>query len=97
MRSSTSLLGRDLFGIASEMLDILTKILKIIFNQNLFPCLLCDPWIIYWSTIKKETEVYFVFRSICTTFDLQSKVLSLGNKNKRVFILYFARLIVPLT
>ena len=59
MRSSTSLLGRDLFGIASEMLDILTKILKIIFNQNLFPCLLCDPWIIYWSTIKKKTEFSF--------------------------------------
>ena len=59
MRSSTSLLGRDLFGIASEMLDILTKILKIIFNQNLFTCLLCDPWIIYWSTIKKKTEFSF--------------------------------------
>ena len=26
MRSSTSLLGRDFWGIASEMLDILTKI-----------------------------------------------------------------------
>ena len=30
MRSSTSLLGRILMGIASEMLEILTKILKII-------------------------------------------------------------------
>ncbi len=35
MRSSTSLLGRILMGIASEMLEILTKILKI-FNKNLF-------------------------------------------------------------
>ena len=30
MRSSTSLLGRIFMGIASEMLEILTKILKII-------------------------------------------------------------------
>ena len=37
MRSNTSLLGRILLGIASEMLEILTKILKIIFNQHLFP------------------------------------------------------------
>ena len=36
MRSSTSLLGRILMGIASEMLEILTKILKIIFNKNIF-------------------------------------------------------------
>ena len=37
MRSSSSLLGKDLLGIASEMLEILTKILtkilKIIFIQ----------------------------------------------------------------
>ena len=33
MRSSTSLLGRDLLGIASEMLDIQTKILRRIFIQ----------------------------------------------------------------
>ena len=65
MRSSSSLLGRVLFWIASEMLDILTKILKIIFNQNLFPCLLCDPWIIYWSTIKKENAGLF-----CISLDL---------------------------
>ena len=32
MRLNTSLLGRDLLGIASEMLEILNKILKIIFN-----------------------------------------------------------------
>ena len=36
MRTSTSLLGRILMGIASEMLEILTKILKIIFNKKLF-------------------------------------------------------------
>ena len=35
MRSSSSLLGRDLLGIALR-LEILTKIFKIIFNQNLF-------------------------------------------------------------
>ena len=35
MRSSTSLLGRDLLGIASEMLEILTRILTKIFNYNL--------------------------------------------------------------
>ena len=38
MRSNTSLSGRIFMGIASKMLEILTKILKIIFNQNLF----CD-------------------------------------------------------
>ena len=38
MRSNTSLLGRVFMGIASEMLEILTKILKIIFNQNPFFC-----------------------------------------------------------
>ena len=32
MRSSTSLLGKVLLWIASEMLEILTKILKIIFK-----------------------------------------------------------------
>ena len=33
MRSSTSLLERDLLGIASEMLEILKKIFRIIFIQ----------------------------------------------------------------
>ena len=32
MRNSTLLLGRDFWGIASGMLDILTKILNKIFN-----------------------------------------------------------------
>ena len=32
MRNSTLLYGRDLLWIASEMLEILTKILKIIFK-----------------------------------------------------------------
>ena len=36
MRSNTSLLGRILFWIASEMLEILTRIFNIIFNYNLF-------------------------------------------------------------
>ena len=43
MRSNTSLLGRVFMGIASEMLDILTKILNKIFNKNL--CAPCFPWI----------------------------------------------------
>ena len=37
MRSNTSLLGRILFWIASEMLEILTRIFNIIFNYNFFP------------------------------------------------------------
>ena len=65
MRSSTSLLGRVLFWIASEMLEILNKIFTIISNYNLFPCLLCDPWIIYWSTIKKKNAGLF-----CISLDL---------------------------
>ena len=32
MRSNTSLLGRVFMGIASEMLEILTKIFRIIYN-----------------------------------------------------------------
>ena len=64
MRNSTLLLGEFLWG-SPYRLDILTKILKIIFNQNLFPCLLCDPWIIYWSTIKKINRGLF-----CISLDL---------------------------
>ena len=52
MRSNTSLLGKILMGIALR-LEILTKILRIIFSQNLSvysvcsvdPCTLCGPWI----------------------------------------------------
>ena len=44
MRSNTSLLGRVYYG-SPYRLDILTKILRIIFNENLFPCSPCDPWI----------------------------------------------------
>ena len=40
MRSNTSLLGRILLWIASEMLEILMKILRIIFKQNLCPWLI---------------------------------------------------------
>ena len=43
MRSSTSLYGRDFLWIASEMLEILTIIFRIIFNDN--PCRPCVPWI----------------------------------------------------
>ena len=42
MRSNTSLLGRIFMGIASEMLEILTKILKIIFNYNLSVSSVCS-------------------------------------------------------
>ena len=42
MRNSTLLLGRILMGIASETLDILTKILNI---QQKSPCPPCIPWI----------------------------------------------------
>ena len=50
MRNSTLLCRRGFLGIASEMLEILNKIFTIISNYNLFPCLLCDPWIIrVWS------------------------------------------------
>ena len=45
MRSSTSLLGRILMGIALR-LEILTKIFRKIFNENLSPCPPCVPWII---------------------------------------------------
>ena len=42
MRSRTSLWGRTLLLIASEMLEILTIIFRIIFNNN--PCRPCVPW-----------------------------------------------------
>ena len=44
MRSNTSLLGKILMGIALR-LEILMKILRIIFNENLSPCV---PWIFFW-------------------------------------------------
>ena len=44
MRNSTLLYRSVLLWIALR-LDILTKILRIIFNENLFPCSPCDPWI----------------------------------------------------
>ena len=46
MRNSTLLLGEFLWG-SPYRLDILTIILKIIFNYNLFPCFPCGPWIFY--------------------------------------------------
>ena len=45
MRNSTLLCWRDLLWIALR-LEILTRILTRILNYNLFPCPLCDPWII---------------------------------------------------
>ena len=65
MRSNTSLLGRILFWIASEMLEILTRIFNIIFNYNLFPCLLCVPWIFLLEHNKKENRGLF-----CISLDL---------------------------
>ena len=52
MRNSTLLYGRDLFWIASEMLEILTKILRIIFNENL--CAPCVPWI-FGGLLRKKS------------------------------------------
>ena len=52
MRSNTSLLGRVIFWIASEMLEILTKILRIIFNENL--CAPCVPWI-FGGLLRKKS------------------------------------------
>ena len=49
MRSNTSLLGRVLLWIALR-LDILTKIFRIIFNEN--PCSPCVPWI-FWGLLRK--------------------------------------------
>ena len=59
MRSNTSLLGRVLFWIALR-LDILTKIFRIIFNENLFPCSPCDPWMFLVAYGKKSLgEILF--------------------------------------
>ena len=43
MRNSTLLYGSVLLWIASEMLEILMKILRKILNKHLCP--LCGPWI----------------------------------------------------
>ena len=58
MRSSTSLLGRVLFWIASEMLEILTRIFRRIFNYN--PCSPCVPWIFLGLLRKKSLEEIFI-------------------------------------
>ena len=55
MRNSTLLYGRDLLWIASEMLEILTIIFRIIFNDN--PCSPCVPWI-FFSCLRQE-KFYF--------------------------------------
>ena len=59
MRSSTSLLGRVLFWIASEMLEILTKIFRIIFNEN--PCSPCVPWI-FGGLLRKKSLGEILFK-----------------------------------
>ena len=51
MRSSTSLWGRTLLWIASEMLEILTIIFRIIFNDN--PCRPCVPWM-FFSCLRQD-------------------------------------------
>ena len=58
MRSSSSLLGRGLFWIASEMLEILIKILRIIFNYN--PCAPCVPWIFLGVASQEILEEIFM-------------------------------------
>ena len=57
MHSSTSLLGRILMGIASEMLEILTKILKIIFNKNIFRV-----------TLKKQRRITRALKNLSNSF-----------------------------
>ena len=63
MRSNTSLLGRALLWIALR-LEILTKILRKIFNQNLSmysvcsvdPCTLCSPWILVLCVLRGSVK-----------------------------------------
>ena len=57
MRNSTLLYGRDLLWIASEMLEILTIIFRIIFNNN--PCRPCVPWIFLGLLRKKSLGEIF--------------------------------------
>ena len=58
MRNSTLLLGRTYIGIALR-LEILTKILRKIFNENLSPCPPCGPWIFLVAYGKKSLEEIF--------------------------------------
>ena len=53
MRNSTLLLGRIYIGIALR-LEILTKILRKIFNENLSPCPPFVPWI-FWGLLRKKS------------------------------------------
>jgi len=52
MRNSTLLLGRIYMGIAL-WLEILTKILRKIFNENLSLCPPCVPWI-FWGVASQD-------------------------------------------
>ena len=36
----------------------------------------------------RKTQVNLVFRSVCTTFDLRSKVLLLDNKSKKLYFCF---------
>ena len=51
MRLNSSLWGRTLLWIASEMLEILTIIFRIIFNDN--PCRPCVPWM-FFSCLRQD-------------------------------------------
>ena len=64
MRSSSSLLGRILLWIASEMLEILTKILKIIFKQNLFFCDFCDFCVTFFRSTKANMQGKNTFANV---------------------------------
>ncbi|OYP50065.1 hypothetical protein CIK97_06085 [Prevotella sp. P3-120] len=58
MRNITLLCWRDLLGIALR-LEILMKILRKIFNENLSPCSPCGPWIFLVAYGKKSLEEIF--------------------------------------
>ena len=58
MRNCTLLLGRIYIGIALR-LEILTKILRKIFNENLSPCPPCVPWILMGLLRKKSLGEIF--------------------------------------
>ena len=60
MRNSTLLCRRGFLGIASEMLEILMKISKRIFNYNLFPCSPCGPWMFLGLLTQEILEEIFL-------------------------------------
>ena len=64
MRNSTLLLGRIYMGIALR-LEILTKILRKIFNENLSACPPCVPWIFLGLLREKSLEEIFFKMLLC--------------------------------